>query len=63
MPKPRFMRLLLTSWCLLALALTPSLRAQDILIPMDDVQSDHLKAYGVTFWALEREVVVDWLLN
>lgn len=37
--------------------------AQDLLIPMDDAQSDHLKAYGVTFWALERQIEVDWLLN
>lgn len=38
-------------------------KAQDILVPMDETQSDHLKAYGLTFWALEREVDVDWLLN
>ena len=37
--------------------------AQDILVPMDESQADHLKAYGVTFWALERSVDVDWLLN
>ena len=30
---------------------------------MDDTQSDHLKAYGVTFWALEHKMDVDWLLN
>lgn len=37
--------------------------AQDILIPMDERQKDHLKAYGVAFWSLEREQSVDWLLN
>lgn len=37
--------------------------AQDVLIPMDGSQSDHLKAYGVTFWALEHKIDVDWLLN
>ncbi|MDA1333451.1 MAG: asparagine synthetase B, partial [Bacteroidetes bacterium] len=37
--------------------------SQDILVPMDDTQSDHLKAYGLTFWALERQIDVDWLLN
>lgn len=36
---------------------------QDILIPMDERQKDHLKAYGVAFWSLEREQSVDWLLN
>ena len=37
--------------------------AQDILIPMDDAQADHLKAYGVAYWNLRRGIDVDWLLN
>lgn len=37
--------------------------ATQILVPMDDSQSNHLKAYGVAFWSLEHEVVIDWLLN
>ncbi|HMB94129.1 MAG TPA: hypothetical protein VKP65_24990 [Rhodothermales bacterium] len=37
--------------------------AQDILIPMDSRQSDHLKAYGVAYWVLNRGVNIDWLLN
>ncbi len=37
--------------------------AQDILIPMDTRQTDHLKAYGVTYWTLKKGVNVDWLLN
>lgn len=36
---------------------------QKILIPMDISQRDHLKAYGLTFWVLESEVNVEWLLN
>ena len=40
-----------------------SARAQDILIPMDVRQSNHLKAYGVAFWLLEQGDPVDWLLN
>ncbi|MDE2995566.1 MAG: asparagine synthetase B, partial [Bacteroidota bacterium] len=56
------MRRLLTILCLALLLALPG-RAQDILIPMDESQSDHLKAYGVTYWALERSVDVDWLLN
>ena len=39
------------------------LGAASILIPMDKAQSNHLKAYGVAFWVLEREVEIDWLLN
>lgn len=34
-----------------------------ILIPMDLKQTDHLKAYGITFNALKDGVVADWLLN
>jgi len=30
---------------------------------MDLKQTDHLKAYGVAFWALERSINVEWLLN
>lgn len=37
--------------------------AQKILIPMDLKQTDHLKAYGVAFWALQRTINVEWLLN
>jgi len=37
--------------------------AQDILIPMDTGQTDHLKAYGVAYWALTQGIPVDWLLN
>ncbi len=49
----------------LTLCAAPSLEihAQDLLIPMDAGQSDHLKAYGVAFWALNQGVGVDWLLN
>jgi hypothetical protein len=34
-----------------------------ILIPMDLAQTNHLKAYGVAFWVLEKGGQVDWLLN
>ncbi len=37
--------------------------SQYILIPMDDVQTDHLKAYGVVYRALQRGIDFDWLLN
>lgn len=38
--------------------------ANFILIPMDyDTQKDHLKAYGITYWSLERDTKVQWLLN
>jgi len=37
--------------------------ASYILIPMDDTQTNHLKAYGIAYWVLENEQEVDWLLN
>jgi hypothetical protein len=45
----------------LLLALPAS--AQDVLIPMDARQSDHLKAYGAVYWALDQGLDVEWLLN
>lgn len=52
---------------LLALAATVALvlpaLATKLLIPMDDSQRDHLKAYGVAYWTLQRDVPVEWLLN
>ncbi|MCD4797148.1 MAG: asparagine synthetase B [Candidatus Cloacimonetes bacterium] len=35
----------------------------EILIPMDPTQSNHLKAYGIAFTALQKQFVVKWLLN
>ena len=40
-----------------------STKAAYIFIPMDESQSNHLKAYGIAFFAIERDIKVDWLLN
>ena len=37
--------------------------ADRLLVPMDLQQHNHLKAYGLAFWILERGIEVDWLLN
>lgn len=38
--------------------------ASYILIPMDaDGQQNHLKAYGITYWTLQEQLKVKWLLN
>ena len=37
--------------------------ASYIFIPMNESQSNHLKAYGIAYYAIERDVKVDWLLN
>ncbi len=38
-------------------------QAAYILIPMDLEQKNHLKAYGIAYWVLKRDVEVHWLLN
>ncbi len=37
--------------------------AAKILVPMDLTQTDHLKAYGVAYHALQHGMNVEWLLN
>ena len=37
--------------------------ASYIVIPMDEAQQNHLKAYGVAYWTLQRDAEVTWLLN
>ena len=34
-----------------------------LMLPMDDKQANHLKAYGIAYWVLQSEIEVDWLLN
>jgi hypothetical protein len=48
---------------LLFLLLTAVCKAASILIPMDEDQKNHLKAYGITYWALKNGLETDWLLN
>ncbi len=45
------------------LLLVQQARASYILIPMDEKQKNHLKAYGIAYWILEKEQEVFWLLN
>jgi len=40
-----------------------SAKAAYLLIPMDDSQTNHLKAYGIAYWALGSDVKIEWLLN
>ncbi|MBK6837672.1 MAG: asparagine synthetase B [Bacteroidetes bacterium] len=50
---------------LLLFFFTALLKAQAafILIPMDETQKNHLKAYGIAYYALQNTVDVQWLLN
>jgi len=59
----RLSRLRNAVFLLWALGAAAAARAGVILIPMDDAQNDHLKAYGVAYWELTQGARVDWLLN
>ncbi|MDG2455832.1 MAG: asparagine synthetase B [Bacteroidia bacterium] len=48
---------------LLCLFTSQVLLADKLLIPMDATQKNHLKAYGISYWVLEKDVQVEWLLN
>ncbi len=48
----------------LVMALAPGgLGAQHLLVPMDRSQTDHLKSYGLTYWAVARGLSAEWFLN
>lgn len=38
-------------------------QAAYLIVPMDDAQKNHLKAYGIAYWVLEKDVSIEWLLN
>ncbi len=48
-----------------AVMLCAGMGAQWRLVPMDDAQTDHLRAYGLTYWCLQRPrgYACEWLLN
>ncbi|QNL22776.1 asparagine synthetase B [Hyphobacterium sp. CCMP332] len=48
---------------LFSLSIVISAFSSKILIPMDEAQSNHLKAYGISYWVLAQEQEVEWLLN
>ena len=52
-----------TLWYFLLLLVPFAGRADELLIPMDAAQTDHLKAYGVAYMVLKNDGEVDWLLN
>ena len=53
------------NWVLLfILLISYSIKASFILLPMDETsQQNHLKAYGLTFWCLDKKYKASWLLN
>lgn len=52
------------SFYIFFLLLSFSVKANFLLLPMDEVaQKNHLKAYGITYWALDKQYKASWLLN
>lgn len=51
--------------CLFFVCLLLSFRvfSAQLLIPMDEAQKNHLKAYGIAYWALKGELEIQWLVN
>ena len=37
--------------------------ATQILVFMGEKQKNHLKAYGIAYWVIEKDVSIEWLLN
>ena len=56
---------MLEVWPLLLAAslLIPAVAQAKLLVPMDDAQANHLKAYGLTYNALKAGMKAEWLLN
>jgi hypothetical protein len=54
--KKNFLLIILLFFC-------SKLWAAYLLIPMDEGQKNHLKAYGIAYYTLQNDIKVDWLLN
>ncbi len=53
-----------TVFIVLILVFFHRLNASQLLIPMDESQKNHLKAYGLSYWLLNtQKMEVEWLLN
>ena len=50
-------------FCLAGIFVSLPARAAYLLVAMDGTQKNHLKAYGMTFWVLQRNAEAEWLLN
>ncbi|HNW75511.1 MAG TPA: asparagine synthetase B [Bacteroidales bacterium] len=61
--KIRLSKYIKTPLLLLFLFMTLFSKGAYLLIPMDNTQQNHLKAYGIAYWVLKQDVEVSWLLN
>ena len=51
------------SYLIFILSCSIEIFGTNILIPMDNKQKNHLKAYGIAYFSLQKNINVDWLLN
>ncbi len=51
------------AFLLIFLIVQQVLSASYLLIPMDETQKNHLKAYGIAYWTLQNNIEISWLLN
>ena len=59
--KMRFQKIV---FCTVLFLISFAMRSNYVLLPMDeDSQKNHLKAYGITYWAIEKQYKASWLLN
>lgn len=59
-----FYKMFKKSLYIFLLLISFSVKANFILLPMDETtQKNHLKAYGITYWALDKQYKASWLLN
>ncbi len=59
----RFKKHIFVSFLIVFLLIIQSAQAIYLLIPMDEKQKNHLKSYGIAYWALTKGTEVKWLLN
>lgn len=65
-PEKRLTPFIFRSLILLFLIFAMAVQTVDaayLLMPMDKSQKNHLKAYGIAYWALRQDVEISWLLN
>lgn len=55
-------KIILIAVCIFSILIQKS-NAASLLINMDASQKNHLKAYGVAYWLLKKEVDLYWLVN
>ncbi len=48
---------------IIALLISAKAFSAYMLIPMDNTQRNHLKAYGIAYWVLTKDTEISWLLN